>query len=76
MMTWAEKIEAKGHEAGMKEGAMEGMKDLLLRQLEARFPGLPAAARVQIGAMTSTDELAALGERLAVARSLAELGLP
>ena len=63
MMTWAEKERR------------EGMKDLLLHQLEARFPSLPAVVRTRVGAMTSIEELTVLGKRLAIARSLAELGL-
>jgi len=75
MMTWEEKVEARARKEGVKEGIREGMKELLLRQLKARFRSLPAKVRQRVGAMSTTEELTDLGERLATARSLAELGL-
>lgn len=69
--TWSERLQAEGRQKGFQEG----MKQLLLRLVEQRFGALPAAARRRLEALTSTDELTRLGERLLTARSLEELDL-
>lgn len=66
-ITWEEKVEARGVE--------KGMHVLLLRQLKQRFPAIPNWAVKRVQAMTSTEELGSLAERLLTAGSLEELGL-
>ncbi|HXU31022.1 MAG TPA: DUF4351 domain-containing protein [Thermoanaerobaculia bacterium] len=70
-ITWEEKVEARGVDRGQERG----MREVLLRQLKRRFPSLPGRAVERIQAITSTDELGALAERLLTAGSLEELGL-
>lgn len=78
-ITWEEKIEARGLERGMESGLARGqergMREVLLRQLKRRFPPLPHWAVERVQAITSTDELGSLAERLLTAGSLEELGL-
>ncbi len=78
-ITWEEKVEARGVEQGLARGLArgeeKGMREVLLRQLKRRFPSLPRRAVERIQAITSTDELGSLAERLLTARSLEELGL-
>ncbi|HEV7671949.1 MAG TPA: DUF4351 domain-containing protein [Thermoanaerobaculia bacterium] len=66
-ITWEEKVEARGLE--------KGMHVVLLRQLERRFPALSGRAIARVQAISSTEELGSLAERLLTARSLEELGL-
>jgi hypothetical protein len=75
MMTWEEKVEARGVEKGKSEGKREGMRTLLLRQLRQRFAPLPEAATERVAAITSMDELTRLADRVLTARSLEDLGL-
>lgn len=90
-ITWEEKVEARGVErglargmekglargleSGLARGQEKGMREVLLRQLKRRFPTLPRRAVERIQAITSTDELGSLAERLLTAGSLEELGL-
>ena len=82
-ITWEEKVEARGVEQGlarglergMARGQERGMREVLLRQLKRRFPSLPRRAVERVQAITSTDELGSLAERLLTAGSLEELGL-
>ena len=78
-ITWEEKVEARGVEQGLARGLArgeeKGMREVLLRLLHRRFPVLPLRAVERIQAITSTDELGSLAERLLTARSLEELGL-
>src|SRR6185295_2261350 len=64
-ITWEEKVEARGVDRGQERG----MREVLLRQLKRRFPSLPGRAVERIQAITSTDELGALAERLLTAGS-------
>ncbi len=66
-ITWEEKMVARGME--------KGMHVVLLRQLERRFPALSGRAIARVQAISSTEELGSLAERLLTARSLEELGL-
>ena len=66
-ITWEEKMVARG--------LAKGMHVVLLRQLERRFPALSGRAIERVQAITSTEELGSLAERLLTARSLEELGL-
>lgn len=61
--TWSEKVEAKGK------------LELALRLLAQRFGTLPDSVRQKLAAIESTDELAALVERVFQGDSLEELGL-
>jgi hypothetical protein len=71
MMTWAEKFEAQAVERGLREG----MREMLLHQLERRFSPLPDEVSRRVSAIESKDELTQLAERVLSARSLEELGL-
>ncbi|HEV7667003.1 MAG TPA: DUF4351 domain-containing protein, partial [Thermoanaerobaculia bacterium] len=77
-ITWEEKVEARGVEQGLARGlarGLEGTQEVLLRLLRRRFPALPGRAVERVQAITSTEELGSLAERLLTARSLEELGL-
>ncbi|MEP7009618.1 MAG: DUF4351 domain-containing protein [Acidobacteriota bacterium] len=85
-ITWEEKVEARGVEQGLARGVEQGlarglargledMHEVLLRLLRKRFPALPGQAVERVQAISSTDELGSLAERLLTARSLEELGL-
>lgn len=74
-ITWEEKVEARGVKLGLERGQERGMREVLLRQLKRRFPSLPGRAVERVQAISSTDELGALAERLLTAGSLEELGL-
>lgn len=78
-MTWADTLEAKGVEKGiqkgLEKGRLEGMRTVVLGQLERRFGPLPKKTRRQIGAMSSSEELSHLADRVLDARSLDDLGL-
>ncbi|MEP7009619.1 MAG: DUF4351 domain-containing protein [Acidobacteriota bacterium] len=73
-ITWEGKVEARGVELGLARG-LEATHEVLLRQIRTRFATLPGQAIERIRAMTSTEELGSLAERLLTARSLEELGL-
>jgi len=70
-MTWADTLEAKG----VEKGRLEGMRSLLLTQIERRFGPLPAKTRNRLGAIQSPEELSTLGDRVLDARTLDDLGL-
>jgi hypothetical protein len=71
MMTWADEIEAKG----LRKGRLQGMRDLVLHLLTQRFGAPSEHARRRIGAITSSQELTRLAERLVQVDSAEELGL-
>jgi hypothetical protein len=78
-MTWGDRMMKKwreeGLEAGLEAGRVEGMRTVVLGQIESRFGAVPAERRRRIEAIDSTDELARLADRLLVARSLDDLGI-
>ena len=78
-ITWEEKMVARGMELGLERGLArgqeKGMREVLLLQLKRRFPSLTGRAVQRVQAITSTEELGSLAERLLTARSLEELGL-
>ncbi len=74
-ITWEEKVEARGVEMGFERGHEKGMREVLLLQLKRRFPSLSGRAVERVQAITSTEELGSLAERLLTAGSLEELGL-
>ena len=65
----------KGREQGQREGREHGQRELLLHQLTRRFGPLPEATRQRVQALTSSEELSRLAERVLDARSLDDLGL-
>ena len=75
MMTWAEKIEAKGYtlgrQQGLEHGRREGEATLLLRMAERKFGQISPEARQQIET-ARTEQLLAWGERLVTAESIEE----
>ena len=66
-LTWAGKIEARGR--------LEGIRGLILRQLEHRFGPLPQEVRGCVEGLDDQSELDRLSDQLLDASSLAELGL-
>jgi hypothetical protein len=66
-MTWGDRM--------MEKGRVEGMRTLVLGQIESRFGAVPADRKRRIEAIDSTDELTRLADRLLTARSLDELGI-
>ena len=79
-MTWADRMVEKGRSEGLEEGReerrrVEGMRTVVLGQIESRFGSVPPAEKRRIEAMDSPDELTRLADRLLVARSLDDLGL-
>jgi Domain of unknown function (DUF4351) len=79
MMTWAEKIEAKGYDRGLEQGHRKGLEHgrregeaaLLLRMAERKFGQVSPEARGQIE-KARPEQLLEWGERLVSARSLEE----
>jgi hypothetical protein len=66
-MTWAEKLEEKGRE--------QGVRQTLLRQLGLRFGPVSEDVRRRIEAIGSVERLNQIAEQILVARSLEEMGL-
>lgn len=60
---------------GRREGQVEGMRRLLLKQLEARFGPLPLKARQRVEKISSARRLERLADQILSANSLAEMGL-
>jgi hypothetical protein len=65
----------KGLEKGLELGKQEGFRQLLLRQLGARFGPLPEDVKRRVEAIGSAERLNQIAEQILVAQSLAELGL-
>lgn len=66
-MTWAEQLEAKGME--------QGVRQMLLHQLGTRFGPLSDEIRRRVEAISSVERLKQIAEQILVARSLEEMGL-
>jgi hypothetical protein len=66
-MTWAEQLEEKGMERGVRQ--------TLLHQLGVRFGPLSDEIRRRIEAISSVERLNQIAEQILVARSLEEMGL-
>ena len=64
-LTWADKIELRGKQ--------EGMRELLFEQIEERFGALSKSFRQRIEAITSKDELRRLARLVLVANSWEEM---
>jgi len=74
-MTWSQRIKAEGFKIGRKAGREQGMRQLLLHQLERRFGPLPESVREEVEAIVSPRRLTRLSEKVLVASSLEDLGL-
>lgn len=74
-MTWADKMMEKGREEGRRSGLVEGKRDVLLRQLAAKFGPLPTETTTHLRALDSADELDRLLDRLLTASTLEDLGI-
>jgi len=74
-MTYEQKVEAKAMKRGREEGRVEGMRAVVLGQLERRFGPLSAASRATVDSLATAEELSGLADRVLDARSLDELGL-
>lgn len=90
-LTWAEEFEEKGWkkgvetgwnkglekgiEKGMEKGVEVGVRQMLLRQLGARFGPLTDDVKQRVEAIHSVERLSQLAEHLLVARSLEEMDL-
>ena len=66
-MTWADRMK--------EEGRVEGKRDVLLRQLAAKFGPLPAETTAHLRALDSVEELDRLLGRLLTASTLEDLGI-
>jgi hypothetical protein len=79
-MTWADRIRdegwREGMENGLERGKEQGARRILLRLLGLRFGPLPDAVRERVEAIDSLETLTELADRVLVARSIDELGLP
>lgn len=71
MHTWREKTKREAR----REGRTEGIRDVLLRQMERRFGPIPENVRQRLEEITSTRQLNRLADRLLTAGSLREMGL-
>jgi predicted transposase YdaD len=65
----------RGMEKGIEKGAEVGVRQMLLRQLGARFGPLSEDVRQQVEAIHSIERLNQIAEHLLVARSLEEMDL-
>ena len=70
-MTWADKIEARGREAGLLTGARE----IITGQLKERFGQLPPGLEKRLLQVEDMSRLQALAAQLLRAESLDELDL-
>ena len=70
-MTWAYELEQQG----VRRGRQEGRLGLVRRLLTARFGPLSEQTARRLEALSSSEALDDLGEKLLTARSLEELGL-
>lgn len=66
------KANQQGRAEGLAEGHLDGLRDLLVRQLTRRFGELPPAIRARIGA-ANEEQLETWGEELLFADSLEAL---
>jgi hypothetical protein len=62
-------------EQGREQGAIEGVRHMLKRQLHLRFRELAPAVAAKIDRIRSVERLTRLADKVLVARSLAEMGL-
>jgi predicted transposase YdaD len=72
---WFNGARKEGRREGRQAGQVQGMRQLLLHQLEQRFGALPPKVRKRVQAITSLSRLEELARRVLVVGSLAEMGL-
>ena len=65
----------EGREEGREEGHAEGARDVVIRLLSKRFGSLSAQVQRRLAAISSTEELSRLAERMYQVETLEELGL-
>jgi predicted transposase YdaD len=65
--------EKVGKREGKRAGKMEGLRQILLYQLEQRFGPLPLQVRRKVRNLSSVKKLEELAKRVLVAGSLAEM---
>jgi hypothetical protein len=75
MRKWGNKLIREGREEGREEGLRQGMRTMLLQQIRARFGRLPRPVRQRVEAISSMQELQALGRKILLAETLQDLGL-
>jgi hypothetical protein len=79
LLTNADRLVQKGYveglEEGKREGREQGQRELLLNLLTRRFGPLPETTRQRVQALTSSEELSQLAERVLDAPSLDDIGL-
>jgi hypothetical protein len=77
-LTWADKLIERGRQEGLEKGreagVVEGKRKTLLRQLSAKFGGIPEAVTARAEAMSET-ELDSVLDRILTATTLRDLGL-
>jgi Domain of unknown function (DUF4351) len=74
-LSWAEQFEEKGWYKGVESGVEMGARQMLLRQLGARFGPLSDDVKQRVEAIHSVERLNEIAEHLLVARSLEEMDL-
>jgi hypothetical protein len=60
---------------GRQEGMLDGTRGILLQQIKLRFGRVPRTVRQRIDAISSLQELQALGRKIVLAETLQDLGL-
>jgi len=79
IIAWEKKAWRKGRklglEKGLEEGLLLGARQMLLRLLEQRFGPIPAKALRQLQAISSSEDLERITDKILTAGSLQELGL-
>jgi len=73
-LTWEETLEERAVEGELK-GRIEGMRQVVLRQLGRRFGAVPEKVRRRVEAIESPESLNELAERVLDAGSIDEMGL-
>jgi predicted transposase/invertase (TIGR01784 family) len=72
---WFNGAREEGLQVGREEGQLEGVRQVLLRQMERRFGKLPQRTLEQVRSISSLAFLEELTERVLVADSLQAMGL-
>ncbi len=74
-MTWADRMEVEYEQRGLEKGVEKGTRQTLLRLLGKRFGEVSPAVRERVEAISSTEELGGLIDRILEVKSIEELGL-
>jgi hypothetical protein len=73
LIEWRDNLQRESRKAGKRAGKMEGLRQILLYQLEQRFGPLPPEVRRKVRNLSSVKKLEELAKRVLVAGSLAEM---